>query len=108
MVLTRPVATSAPESLPNDGNLAAGLTDKVVVGTANNQGARMRTLLAEGPLLLSIVTDRGEPTSHHLIGVLLAASGASDAPIICLGAHIDSVLSGNGDLPIGTVSRIEQ
>lgn len=96
VVLTKTDAISSPEALPNVGNLAAGLTDMVVVGSASNQGKRMRTLLGSGDLSLSIVTDRGTATSHNAIGVIPAASGNPDAPIIYLGAHIDSVLGSPG------------
>lgn len=84
------------ESLPNVGNLDSTLTDMVVVGSATNQGKRMRTLLAGGDLSLTITTERGSATSHNAIGILPAASGDPDAPIIYLGAHIDSVLGSPG------------
>lgn len=96
VVLTKTDAISSPEALPNVGNLGAGLTDMVVVGSASNQGKRMRTLLAGGDLSLTITTDRGAATSHNAIGVIPAASGDPAAPIIYLGAHIDSVLGSPG------------
>ena len=96
VVLTKVDGISSPEALPNVGNLDVTLTDMVVVGSANNQGKRMRTLLAGGDLSLTITTDRGAATSHNAIGVIPAASGDPEAPIIYLGAHIDSVLGSPG------------
>lgn len=96
VVFTKIEGQSSPEGLPSVGNLPAEISDMVVLGAALNQGNRVRTLLADGPLSLSVTTAQGEAASHNLIGTLPAASGDPDAPIIYLGAHIDSVTGSTG------------
>ena len=91
VIFTKVAGQSAPEGLPSVGNLAAEEAGMVVLGSAVNQGKRMRTLLADGPLSIEATTKISSTTSHNAIGVLPAASGNPDAPIIYLGAHIDSV-----------------
>ena len=81
----------APEALVGIEALATEQADMMVLGAALNQATRIRTLLADGPLTLNVETKVGSTTSHNAIGTLPAASGNPDAPIIYLGAHIDSV-----------------
>lgn len=96
VVLTKTEGISSPQALPNPGSAHAVAAEMVVVGSAENQGKRIRTLLADGPLSLTITTGVGEAVSRNAIGVLPAANGDPDAPIIYLGAHIDSVLGSPG------------
>lgn len=88
--------STSSEGLPNVGNLATAVSDMVVVGSSRNQTNRMRTLLADGALSVSIDTQVTDGTSQNAIGVLPAANGDADAPIIYLGAHIDSVVGSPG------------
>ena len=88
--------TSGAESLPNPRNVPVEVTDTVVVAAATNQGERIRTLLEDGPLSLSITTEQGRADSSNIIGVLPPASGRDDAPIVYIGAHIDSVVGSPG------------
>ncbi|NLT26603.1 MAG: M28 family peptidase [Microbacteriaceae bacterium] len=90
------VQTSGSESLPNPRELPAELAHMVVVAGATNQGERIRALLADGPLELSITTERTSGTSSNVIGVLPAANGDENAPIVYIGAHFDSVLGSPG------------
>ncbi|WP_293698934.1 M28 family peptidase [uncultured Agrococcus sp.] len=90
------VQTSGAESLPNPGDLPEQLQDMVVVAAATNQGERIRTLLEDGDLSLSITTEQSRADSSNIIGVLPAAGGEEDAPIVYIGAHIDSVVGSPG------------
>lgn len=88
--------SNANESHQSPGNLSPDLTDMVVVGTALNQANRMRALLADGPLSLQIETITGSTQSENVIGVRPAANGDPEAPIVYIGAHIDSVVGSPG------------
>lgn len=98
--------TSGAESLPQVGNLPDDLTDQIVVSAATNQGERMRDLLADGPLSLSIVTAQSRDTSTNVIGTKPAASGDPNAPIVYIGSHIDSVVGSPGASDNGSGSSI--
>jgi len=83
--------TNPNESLQSVDEVPADLPGFTAYGTALNQAERISAMVADGGLSLSIETGVGETTSHNAIGVLPAANGDEDAPIIYLGAHIDSV-----------------
>lgn len=98
--------TNGSEALPQIGAVPEELTDTVVVSAATNQGERMRDLLEDGPLNLSITTEQSRDTSINVIGTLPAASGDPDAPIVYIGSHIDSVVGSPGASDNGSGSSI--
>lgn len=106
VVLTKVAGISSPESLPNPGSVPVEAQGMVVVGSAVNQGARMRALLQEGPLSLSITTQTGANESTNVIGVREAANGDPNAPIVYIGAHIDSVVGSHGASDNGSGASI--
>ena len=106
VVFTKVSGMSSPEALPNPGAVPAEAQDLVVVGAALNQGNRMRALLAEGPLSLSITTQTGTDKSTNVIGVREAANGDPNAPIVYIGAHIDSVVGSHGASDNGSGASI--
>ncbi|MBP1325401.1 hypothetical protein JOF28_000633 [Leucobacter exalbidus] len=106
VVFAKSEGISSPEALPNVGAVPAEAQGLVVVGAALNQGARMRALIADGPLSLSIATQVGGDTSTNVLGVRKAANGDPDAPIVYIGAHIDTVVGSHGASDNGSGSSI--
>lgn len=106
VVFAKVAGQSSPESLPNPGSVPAEARGIVVVGAAVNQGARMRALLQGGPLSLSIATQQGTNESTNVIGVRKAANGDPEAPIVYIGAHIDSVVGSPGASDNGSGASI--
>ena len=106
VVFAKVAGASAPESLPNPGVVPTEAQGLVVVGSALNQGERMRNLLQTGPLSLSITTQTGSDESTNVIGVRDAANGDPDAPIVYIGAHIDSVVGSHGASDNGSGTSI--
>lgn len=94
------------ESLQSPGTLADTVSDMVVVGTALNQSTRMRALLSEGALSLGIETIKGSTQSANVVGVRPAANGDTEAPIVYIGAHIDSVVGSPGASDNGSGASI--
>ena len=89
--------TTANSSLANPGAVPDVATGMQVVGAADGQGNRIRELLAGGSFSITLTTDRSGTESTNLIGVR-PAQGDTDgtAPIVYIGAHIDSVLGSPG------------
>lgn len=106
VVFTKVSGMASPEALPNPAAVPAQAQNMVVVGAALNQGARMRGLLATGPLSLSIATQRGGAESTNVIGVRKAANGDPEAPIVYIGAHMDTVVGSHGASDNGSGSSI--
>ncbi len=106
VVFTKVAGMSSPEALPNPGTVPAAAQGMVVVGSAVNQGARMRALLKDGPLSLTITTQTGANESTNVIGVRKAANGNPNAPIVYIGAHIDSVVGSHGASDNGSGASI--
>lgn len=106
IVLTKVAGMRSPEALPLVGDVPAEAAGLVVVGAAVNQGARMRALLQDGPLSLSIATQKGKGESTNVIGVRKAANGDPKAPIVYIGAHIDSVVGSHGASDNGSGTSI--
>lgn len=98
--------SSGSEALPRFTPLPEGLSDWVVVGSATNQTNRMRTLLEDGSLDLSITTEQSRADSTNVIGTIPAASGDAEAPIVYIGSHIDSVVGSPGASDNGSGASI--
>ncbi|WP_458837657.1 M28 family peptidase [Leucobacter sp. HY1910] len=106
VVFAKVAGASSPEALPNPGSVPDEAQGLVVVGAALNQGERMRALLQDGPLSLSITTQTGSNQSTNVIGVREAANGDPEAPIVYIGAHIDSVVGSHGASDNGSGTSI--
>lgn len=92
-------ATSPNGSLVSPRNVPAGTEGMMVVGTGTIQGERIRAVLASdsAPLSLSITTDETSGMSNNVLGVRPAQGESPEtAPIVYIGAHIDSVLGSPG------------
>lgn len=89
--------TTDNSSLANPGTVPAAATAIQVVGAASGQAIRIRELLSTGPLTLSMTTEQSSLTSTNTIGVRPAVGDTDgDAPIVYIGAHIDSVVGSPG------------
>ena len=89
--------TNAHQSMANPGTVPAEATGIQVVGASLGQGQRVRDLLATGPLTLSITTERSGTQSSNVIGVRPAVGDTDGtAPIVYIGAHVDSVVGSPG------------
>lgn len=89
--------TNANQALANPGIAPAEAAGIQVVGASLYQGERIRALLATGPLSLSLTTERSSTTSTNTIGVRPAVGDTDGtAPIVYIGAHIDSVVGSPG------------
>ncbi|SJM49305.1 M28 family peptidase [Gulosibacter sp. 10] len=90
-------ATAANAPIPRIGAAPAGTEDLIVAAAGDYQGDRIRALLETGPLDLAITTDTGGATSSNVIGVRPAVGDEDGtAPIVYIGAHIDSVVGSPG------------
>src|SRR5699024_10138691 len=98
--------TSGSEALPRLQSIPAEMSDWDAVTSATNQTERMRTLLQDGALELSITTEKSRDDSTNVIGTMPAASGDADAPIVYIGSHIDSVVGSPGASDNGSGSSI--
>ena len=89
--------TTDNSSLANPGTVPAQAAAIQVVGAASGQAIRIRELLATGPLTLSMTTEQSSLTSTNTIGVRPAVGDTDgNAPIVYIGAHIDSVVGSPG------------
>ncbi|QIK63540.1 M28 family peptidase [Leucobacter viscericola] len=89
--------TTDNSSLANPGTVPAAAAGIQVLGAASGQGARIRELLATGPLTLSIKTEQSRTTSSNVVGVRPAVGDTNGtAPIVYIGSHIDSVVGSPG------------
>lgn len=89
--------TTDNSSLANPGTVPVAAAGIQVLGAASGQGARIRELLATGPLTLSITTEQSRTTSSNVVGVRPAVGDTSGtAPIVYIGSHIDSVVGSPG------------
>lgn len=89
--------TTANQALSNPGNVPEAATGIQVVGASLYQGERIRELLSTGPLTLSVTTERSSTESSNTIGVRPAVGDTDgNAPILYIGAHIDSVVGSPG------------
>ncbi|UOQ59678.1 M28 family peptidase [Leucobacter rhizosphaerae] len=89
--------TTENSSLANPGTVPAQAAAIQVVGAASGQAIRIRELLTTGPLTLSMTTEQSSLTSTNTIGVRPAVGDADGtAPIVYIGAHIDSVVGSPG------------
>ncbi|SJN09192.1 Aminopeptidase Y (Arg, Lys, Leu preference) [Leucobacter sp. 7(1)] len=89
--------TAASQALSNPGNVPEAATGIQVVGASLYQGERIRELLTTGPLTLSMTTERSSTESSNTIGVRPAVGDTDGtAPILYIGAHIDSVVGSPG------------
>ncbi|GAA1592151.1 M28 family peptidase [Leucobacter chromiireducens] len=89
--------TTQNSSLAAVGNVSAAATGIQVVGAADGQAQRIRELLAGGPLSLALTTEKSSLESSNTIGVRPAqGENAENAPIVYIGAHIDSVVGSPG------------
>jgi hypothetical protein len=89
--------TTENSSLANPGTVPVQAASIQVVGAASGQAARIRELLTTGPLTLSMTTEQSSLVSTNTIGVRPAVGDTEgNAPIVYIGAHIDSVVGSPG------------
>ncbi|SJN41844.1 Aminopeptidase Y (Arg, Lys, Leu preference) [Microbacterium esteraromaticum] len=90
-------ATADNASIPRLSSVPAAAQDILMMAAGTVQGERIRQVLESGPLELSITTDKSRDTGSNVIGVQKAAGDTDGtAPIIYIGAHIDSVIGSPG------------
>ncbi|MEU1879937.1 PxKF domain-containing protein [Streptosporangium sp. NPDC020072] len=95
VVLAYPTGNSAPPSF----TLTTPQPGIPVVGGGSAHSAWLRGLLAKGPLTLTIATNEyANPMGTNVIGIRPAVGDpdGTTAPIVMVGAHIDSVLGAPG------------
>ena len=90
--------TNPTGSVPNLREVPSTVADLVVVTAGGVQSARLRELAASPgePLSLSITTEQTRDDSSNVIGVRPASNDDGTAPIIYVGAHVDSVVGSPG------------
>lgn len=90
-------ATAENGSIPRLSSVPTVARDILIMVGGTVQGERIRQVLETGPLELSITTDKSRDTGSNVIGVHQAAGDTEGtAPIIYIGAHIDSVIGSPG------------
>jgi Iap family predicted aminopeptidase len=109
VILVRAESNSAP---PGPFSLSTPQPDVPVVGGGSAHRVWINDLLAAGPLTLTIATNRYVGLEGaNVIGVRHAVNDpeGKTAPIVMIGAHIDSVLGGPGahDNATGPAASLE-
>jgi hypothetical protein len=95
VILVQPTGTSAPPSF----TLTTAQPTVPVLGGGAAHGTWIRQLLTQGPLTLRIATNEYvNPMGTNVIGTRHAVGDpdGTTAPIVMIGAHIDSVLGAPG------------
>ncbi|MEV7009343.1 PxKF domain-containing protein [Streptosporangium sp. NPDC051022] len=95
VILAYPTGNSAPPSF----TLTTPQPGIPVVGGGSAHSTWIRELLAKGPLTLTIATNEyANPMGNNVIGIRHAVGDpdGTTAPIVMVGAHIDSVLGAPG------------
>lgn len=95
IILAQPNPTGR---IPSLQEVPASLSDLIVVAAGGVQSERLRELTASDgePFSLSISTEQTRDDSSNVIGVRPAANDDGTAPIIYIGAHVDSVVGSPG------------
>ncbi len=89
--------TNPKRGLAEDFSVPAEAVNTVVVRAAQVQSERIRALLVDGPLNLSMTTEHTGTVSSNVIGVRPAVGDTDGtAPIVYIGAHVDSVVGSPG------------
>lgn len=90
--------TNPKGSIPNLREVPESVADLVVVTAGGVQAVRLRELAAApgDALSLSITTEQTRDDSSNVIGVRPAANDDGTAPIVYVGAHVDSVVGSPG------------
>ena len=95
VILAYPTGNSAPPSF----TLTTPQPEIPVIGGGSAHSTWIRDLLAKGPLTLTIATNEyANPMGTNVIGIRHAVGDptGTTAPIVMVGAHIDSVLGAPG------------